>query len=607
MGRAELVAATIVVAAATIVAESIVLSLLRLLTPTALLTCQALWLVAAIALWRRRGRPRPPAFAPPSASRILAAARSQPIVAALVVVVLAALTLQATLAIAVAPNEPDSLSYHLPRAAYWLQHHSALQYLPGASDDPAQVAPPNAELLIAWTMALARSDSFAQLVQWLAMIGLLATIFAATRRLGFGRVAAAFAACLFALMPEPLLQSATAQNDVVVTLLLAAALLFATTGVLDGSRGRLVLAAIAAGLAIGTKLYAVFFVPAGALLLAAALRRARPQRSLVLYGVGALVAAIAGLGAFNYVQNLVDEHSLTGYSGTPGGDFVRTGVPQTAARVGWNLLDAPGLPQPDFVSDRAETVASQLFAGVRGSSFSVPSPAIRSESNEDQSAYGLIGLLLVALIVAALLRRRAPTWQRLLALGALGYFLAYTITIGYSPEAARYLMPAIALATPLLAPLAARPVWAILAAALALAALPGAALHDIYKPVLETYGAKSVFALDRLQQQTLDQDVAPLVPSIRRVNALVGAHAPLGFVQQDQLFDYVLMGEPLARRLVPYDAGDVRPGAIRRDRLRGVYVAYANQPPCVGRLCVKHTAGLRFVRLSGDAFLVMPR
>jgi hypothetical protein len=168
-------------------------------------------------------------------------------------------------------------------------------------------------------------------------------------------------------------------------------------------------------------------------------------------------------------------------------------------------------------------------------------------------------------------------------------------------------MPAIALATPLLAPVAARQVWAILAAALALAAVPGAALHDIYKPVLETDGTRSVFALDRLQQQTLDQDLTPLVPSIRRVNALVGAHAPLGFVQQDQLFDYILMGEPLGRRLVPYDAGDVRPGAIRGDRLRGVYVAYADQPPCVGRLCVKHTAGLRFVRLAPNSFLVTPR
>jgi hypothetical protein len=343
------------------------------------------------------------------------------------------------------------------------------------------------------------------------------------------------------------------------------------------------------------------------LIIAAALRQARPPRALVAYGLGALLAAIVGLGAFGYIQDAVDEHSLTGYTGTPGGDFVRTSLPQTAARVGWDLLDAPGLPQPDFVSDGAESVASHLFAGVRGSSFSVPSPAIRTESNEDESAYGLIGLLLVALIAIALIRRRAPPWQRLLAVGALGYFVAYTLTIGYSPEAARYLLPAIALAVPLLAPLAARPLLAVPAAILALATLPGAALHDIYKPVLRTNLTDSIFSLDRLQQQTVDDSVTPLVPSIRRVNALVGPHAPLGFVQQDQLFDYVLMGEPLARRLVPYDAGDVRPGAIRGDGIRGVYIAYRDQPPCVGQLCVLHPAGLSFQTLAADSYLVTPR
>jgi hypothetical protein len=98
----------------------------------------------------------------------------------------------------------------------------------------------------------------------------------------------------------------------------------------------------------------------------------------------------------------------------------------------------------------------------------------------------------------------------------------------------------------------------------------------------------------------------PLAPSIERVNALVGPHAPLGFLQQDQLYDYVLMGEPFARRLVPYDAGDVRPEAIRGDGIRGVYIAYRDEPPCAGPLCVVHPAGLHFQRLAADSLLVTP-
>jgi hypothetical protein len=318
------------------------------------------------------------------------------------------------------------------------------------------------------------------------------------------------------------------------------------------------------------------------------------------------VAAIAALGSFNYIQNLVDESSLTGYSGTPGGDFVRTSFPQTVARVSWNLLDATGLPQPDFVADTATSVARPLFAGVRASGLQIPSPAIRHDSDEDQSAYGLVGLLLAAVVLVALVRRRAPPWQRLLALGALAYLVAYTLAIGYSPEAARYLMPAIALAAPLLAPVVRSRVGALVVAALTLATVPGTVLHDIYKPVLPTYGTRTVFALDRLQQLTLDQDAVPLVPSLRRLNALVGPHAALGFVQQDALYDYLVMGGPYARRLVPYDAGDVRPQAIRGDRIRGVYVAYVDQPPCHGSVCALHPAGLRFVKLAPDSLLIEP-
>lgn len=605
--RSEHLAGALVVAAAMIVAESIGLSLVRLLTPAALLACQLLWLAAALALWRRRGSPAPPFARLPRPGQIFAAARSEPLLALLVAVVVIVLALQATLAIAVAPNEPDSIGYHLPRAAYWLQYHSALQYLPGAIDDPAQVAPPNAELLIAWTMAFARSDSFAQLVQWVALFGLLATIFAAARRLGFGRVPAAFAAGLFALMPEPLLQAATTQNDVLASFLLCASLLFAVTGVLERSRGRLALAALAAGLAIGTKLYAVFILPAALLLLVAALRRARPPRKLVAFGLGAFAAAALLLGAFGYIQDLVDEHRLTGYSGTPGGDFVKSGFAQTAARVGWNFVDATGLPQPDFVSDAAEHVARPLFAGLHGTSFSVPDPAIRSDSDEDQSAYGLVGLLLVALILVAALRPRAPPWQRLLALGALGYFAAYTLTIGYAPEGARYLMPAIALTAPLLAGLARRRAGAAVALALALATVPGTVLHDIYKPVLAPPGGKSIFALGRLQQQTIDADVAPMVASVRRLDTLVGAHAALGFVQQDAVYDYVLMGEPYGRRMVPYTAADVSPRAMRDDRVQGVYIGYADQAPCSGRLCVLHPAGLQFQALASGSYLVRLR
>lgn len=147
-GRADFLVASLVLAAAMVVGEAILLSLVRVLTREALLAAQLLWLAAALAAWQRRGRPRPPSFRPPGFRSLLSAARAHPLLATLLLVVVLALSLQAILAIAVAPNEYDTLGYHLPRAAFWLQYHSALQFHPGEVSEE-QVAPPNAELLSA--------------------------------------------------------------------------------------------------------------------------------------------------------------------------------------------------------------------------------------------------------------------------------------------------------------------------------------------------------------------------------------------------------------------------------------------------------------------------
>lgn len=616
-GPARLLAASLVLAAALVVGESIALSLVHGLTRAWLLAAQALWLVVALGAHRRYGAAAVPSWARTLRTGrrggrglrgLLAAARAHPAVAVALAALVVSLALQATLAVAVAPNEPDSLGYHLPRAAFWLQQHSALQYHAGELNDPEAVAPPNAELLVAWTMALSRSDAFAQLVQWLSLLGVLACIAAACRLVGLSRPQALFAACLFGLMPEVLLESATAQNDLVATFFLVASLLFAAIGVRETSRGALLVAALAAGLAIGTKLYAVFLLPGAVLVLLALLRSYRPPRRLLAFGACAAALAAAALGSFNYVQNELATHTLSGYTGTPEGDFVKSGPPIDMARVGWNLLDAPGLPQPDWISDPAERLAGSLFKGVHGSSFGVPSPAIREESNEDESAYGLVGLfVLVPLLFVALVRRRSPWWQRLLALGALGWFVASALTLGYSPEGARYLMPAVALAAPLLGIVAHRPVLSALAVALALATLPGALLHDVYKPLLSSEGSPSILSLDRVQQQTVDESVAPLRAPVQRLQRLVRPHDALGFINQDALMEYLLFGEPLQRRLVALDGDEVTPGRIRSERLRGVFVGFRDQPPCAGRLCLPRTRGLRFTALGPDSYFVTAR
>jgi hypothetical protein len=43
--------------------------------------------------------------------------------------------------------------------------------------------------------------------------------------------------------------------------------------------------------------------------------------------------------------------------------------------------------------------------------------------------------------------------------------------------------------------------------------------------------------------------------------------------------------------------------ALRANRLRALFIGFADEDPCQGRLCIRHTAGLRFTRLGHYAYL----
>ncbi|MGH3131054.1 MAG: glycosyltransferase 87 family protein, partial [Gaiellaceae bacterium] len=242
--------AAYLVAQAAVVLLAELLSVVHGIGRTGYLLGEGVLLVAAIGLWHRRGRPRPPRPDIPWASL-----RRHPVVVLLALVVGAALVFQAVLVASVPPNNWDSMLYHLSRAAAWYQS-GAVEYHPAATDRE-NIFPPNAEIQILYTLVFLGRDTLAALPQLAAEIALLVGIFGVSRRLGFARSASAFAALLFATLSEVALQATTTQNDLVV----AAAVVAAAYFILGRSRVDLALAGLAVGLALGTKLTAVFALP----------------------------------------------------------------------------------------------------------------------------------------------------------------------------------------------------------------------------------------------------------------------------------------------------------------------------------------------------------
>ena len=166
----------------------------------------------------------PPALG--SSIRSLRADMADPVLAILGGATLVVAVFAAVLGVATAQNEWDSLTYHLTRAAFWIQQ-GAVSYVPDVADVRINGNPPNAEIAQAWTMLLARGDRFVAIPSLAAVPALMLGIFGIARRAGSGAREALFGAFVFGCLPLVVLQSSTAMNDLVVASFFVIATYFA--------------------------------------------------------------------------------------------------------------------------------------------------------------------------------------------------------------------------------------------------------------------------------------------------------------------------------------------------------------------------------------------
>src|SRR5262249_55073152 len=209
--------AVYLLASAEVIALTEVLSLLGVARVTGYAVGEALLLGVAFAAWHVCGRPRP--VLPRVDLR--AGIRAHPLVAALAFTIALAFLFEGVLVFATAPNNWDSMSYHLSRAAAWYQRHR-VEYVP-AHTERENAFQPNSEMEILYTFVFAGRAAAAAATQWLAELAMLLGIYGCARRLGYSRPAALFASVLTATLTEIALQSVTTQNDLLAASFIVAA------------------------------------------------------------------------------------------------------------------------------------------------------------------------------------------------------------------------------------------------------------------------------------------------------------------------------------------------------------------------------------------------
>ena len=117
------------------------------------------------------------------------------------------------------PYNYDSMSYHLARIGYWMDHGSVAHYI--SNVDRQIYSPVLAEYNLLHMMLLSGSDTFVNLLQYISMFASAYFIYQSARRLGTDRTFSLFGAFVFMLMPLTISQSITTQNDLFVVVFFA--------------------------------------------------------------------------------------------------------------------------------------------------------------------------------------------------------------------------------------------------------------------------------------------------------------------------------------------------------------------------------------------------
>jgi 4-amino-4-deoxy-L-arabinose transferase-like glycosyltransferase len=514
-----------------------VLSLAHALRPLGYTLVEAAALLLALAAWQRAGRPRPPL---PRRIPI------DPLVAALGLAVLLGCAYELFLLAATPPNNWDSMHYHLARVAAW-HARGSLGYFP-THNAIENAYPPNAELLVLWTVVFLGRDLLAALPQLLAALATSASVFVIARRLGYDRRRSAFSALLFPTLTIVALESVTTQNDLVEASFIAAAVALA----LGRTRVETVLAGLALGLAAGTKLTFLYAIPP---LVAIALL-ALPRRRLAELCAAAVVG-FALLGAYGYVQNLAETGRPQGkareVSSLPP-HVTAAGTVSSVVRTAYRLIDLSGFHPPTAVTEHVAGAAKRVFntlhippnppeSTTTGTFEFTYQP--NSAVSEDSSALGPLGFLLfvplsIGFLVAWALRR-ANRVRGAFALALPLYVLALALGTRWNLYVDRFLVTPAALTLPLAPAILRRVDVRVVAVVLGAATLALALVYDLSKPT-------GVWNHSRADVQAIRWP--ELRPVLETVQARVPAAARLGVDLAPLDWEYPFWGPRLGRRLV---------------------------------------------------------
>lgn len=505
-----------------------------------------------------------------------------------------------------APHNWDSMTYHLARVAYYLQHNN-IKYF-DANYWAQVIQPKNSHLLFLYTYLVSGKDeNLTQLVQFISYWVAVCSVYAISRKVGNRKTQSIFAATIAALLTEWLMQSTTTQNDMILTAYIGAAVYFLFAFRETHNSKYLGLSALGVALSVGTK--ASSFLPLLSVALIALYiffpSKAALQRqlqSLAVFGGYTLLAVCIFALPSGYLENYLifghpvgppDIRAMHAFEGNSIGYIAEHGT-KNLLRYGFEFLSLDGMPPvrpvlraQTFIRSLPETIVRKMGIDLE------TDEAIRAPfdlqkwpgSHEDTSYWGVFGFGLIWIVVfLSLAGIIKSTDIRILSLAALLFLLAQAYAGPYDPWRGRYFITCAIFAAPAIGVTLQKNrlvrmyllliVWVgCLSAASAVVLRQNSALVSIHRHNIQ---AQSIFAMNRMEQLTRNR--AKYYQPLQTFDQLVPPDATVAVFLPPDSFEYPLFGERLTRTLLPINSFDKGPQPVPSN---AEYLLYAqNEFPC---------------------------
>lgn len=192
----------------------------------------------------------------------------------------------AIVALAAAPNNWDSMTYHLPRVMHWIENGSVAHYDTGIDRQISQ--PPAAEYALLHFYLLADGDRWLNMLQWMALTVCAVNVYSISIQLGHisekqrststFRSRGIFASFFAVSVPMAICQATSTQNDLVLAAQLSAIVAFAVDAWTRERMSSWMWAGLAAAIALLSKGTALIIgLPMGIAIAVLAFRQLRLQ------------------------------------------------------------------------------------------------------------------------------------------------------------------------------------------------------------------------------------------------------------------------------------------------------------------------------------------